>query len=245
MNTPPRPRIWYITAAASILIGVVPILLLERWWGVPRKLTVGFGVIAWVISVLVVKMPLYQVGTHRAVTRGADHRKVSIAHGFLSGFSELGIAAVFFLFVLDRLTLPQLIGFGAGAGMAEAVMLPFIRNPFKGSVLEEHAEETFTRAANDARVQWFSVLERVWATLLHVSSRGLVYVTVLTGNPVPAGMALAGFASVDGVAFYAHLQKWRFDEVPVLARIHVILGVVAAALTAAFLFFAPVVRTRI
>jgi hypothetical protein len=48
---PTRPTVWYMTGAASIAVGVVPIVILERWFGVPRKFTVGFGVIAWAVAV--------------------------------------------------------------------------------------------------------------------------------------------------------------------------------------------------
>lgn len=230
MSRSPRPSLWYFTAAASILVGVVPVILLERWWGVPRKITVGFGVLAWVAGVLLIKVPLHHLIIEPMVRRGSDHARVSILHGALSGCSELGAAALFFIFVLPRLTLPQLLGFGAGAGMVEAIMLPFIRNPLEGTVLERHAAETIERSSENAVVQWLSVLERVWATLLQVSSRALVYFSVVSGNPVPAVLALSGFAACDGLAYYAHLEKWPFDRASILVRIHMYLAGVAALL---------------
>ena len=159
---------------------------------------------------------------------------ISVIHGFLSALAELGVAAAFFVFVWHPSTMPQLIGFGAGAGMAEAVMLPFMTNPFKGSTLEPHSTDVFTRSAGAAVIQWLNVLERVWATLLHVSSRGLVYMTMTSASPLPAVIAVCGFASVDGMAYYGLLQKWRFDELRTLARVHACVGGVAAALTIAF-----------
>ena len=32
-----------------------------------------------------------------------------------------------------------------------------------------------------------------------------------------------GFSVVDGSAYYWHLKKWRFDSLPVLARVHAFL----------------------
>ncbi len=163
----------------------------------------------------------------------------SVILGVLSASAELGVAAAFFVFVWHPPTLSQLIGFGAGAGMAEAVMLPFIANPFKGSTLEAHSEGVFTRSAGVPLIQWLKVLERIWATLLHVSSRALVYLTIASANPVPAAVAFCGFACVDGMAYYGLLQKWRFDQGPTLVRVHAYVGVVAMALTAALVLCAP------
>ena len=123
--------------------------------------------------------------------------------------------------------------------MAEAVMMPFISNPFKGSALEAHTEEVFTRSANASLIQWLNVLERVWATLLQVSSRALVYLAIASANPVPAAVAICGFAGVDGMAYYGLLQKWRLDQGPTLLRVHASVGIVAIALTAAVVWFAP------
>jgi uncharacterized membrane protein YhfC len=122
-------------------------------------------------------------------------------------------------------------------------MLPFISNPFKGGTLGEHAEEVFRTSARDPGVQWLSVLERIWAMLLQVSTRGLVYLSIATRHPIPACIALAGFSVVDGSAYYWHLQKWRFDSVPVLARVHAFLGLIACMLTVAFLWWSDTFRS--
>jgi len=232
-----RPAIWYVTAVASIAVGILPIVVLEQWFGVPRKVTVGFGVLVWAVAVAA-KATIHHVVVDRAVRRGVDHRLASVMLGVLSAGAELGVAAAFFVFVWHPPTLAQLIGIGAGAGMAEAVMLPFMMNPFKGSTLEAHAADVFTRSATAPVIQWLKVLERIWATLLHVSSRALVYLTITGANPAPAAIAVSGFACVDGVAYYGLLQKWRFDELPTLARVHACTAGVALALTAAFALLA-------
>ena len=237
MTNRSRFAIRYVTALASIAVGIVPIVVLERWFGVPRKVTVGFGVLAWAVAVAA-KAIVHHLVVDRAVRRGVDHRTASVILGVLSAAAELGVAAPFFVFVWHPPTLPQLIGFGAGAGMAEAVMMPFMTNPFKGSTLEAHSTDVFTRSAGAALIQWLNVLERIWATLLHVSSRALVYFTITSANPVPACVAVCGFACVDGMAYYALLQKWRLDEWPTLARLHAYIGGVAMVLMAAFVLFA-------
>ena len=201
-----RPAIWYVTALASVAVGIIPIVVLERWFGVPRKVSVGFGVVAWAAAVAA-KALIHHLVVDRAVRRGTHHRTAAVILGVLSASAELGVAAAFFVLVWHPPTLWQLIGFGAGAGMAEAVMLPFIANPFKGSTLETHSEEVFTRSAGVPLIQWLKVAERIWATLLQVSSRALVYFTIASGNPAPAAIAICGFAYVDGMAYYGLLQK--------------------------------------
>ena len=116
-------------------------------------------------------------------------------------------------------------------------MLPFISNPFKGGALGEHADEVFRASATDLGVQCLSVLERMWAMLFQFSTRGLVYLSVAGHNPIPGCVALAGFSLTDGLAYYWHLQKWRFDSLAVLARVHACLGLIACILTAAFLWW--------
>ena len=232
-----KPAIWYVTGAASIAVGIAPIAVLERSFGVPRKVTVGFGVLAWAGAVAA-KAIIHQLVIDRAVRRGANHRLVSVLQGVLSAAAELGVAGAFFVYVWHPPTLPQLIGFGAGAGMVEAVILPFITNPFKGSTLEAHSTDVFVRSAGTTVIQWLKVLERVWATLLHVSSRALVYLTITSASPMPAVIAVCGFAAVDGMAYYGLLEKWRFDQARTLVRVHGCVAVVAATLTTALVLFA-------
>jgi hypothetical protein len=233
-----RPAIWYVTAVASVAVGIIPIVVLERWFGVPRKVTVGFGVVTWAAAVAA-KAIIHHLVVDRTVRRGTDHRTAAVILGVLSASAELGVAAAFFVLVWHPPTLAQLIGFGAGAGMAEAVMLPFIANPYTGSTLEAHSEEVFTRSAGVPLIQWLKVLERIWATLLQVSSRALVYFTIASANPAPAAIAIGAFACVDGMAYYGLLKKWRFDQGPTLLRVHAYVAAAAMALTGAAVLFAP------
>lgn len=236
-----RPWLWYVTTAASILVGVLPIWALERWFNVPRKITVGYGILAFVIGATLVKVPLHHFVVERFLRPRLSKPALSAIQGVISAFAELAVAAAFIAFVVPRLTWWQLVGFGVGAGATEAVMLPFLSNPFKGTSLEKHAEAVGRASAGTPSVQWLSVVERVWAMLLQVSTRGLVGLSVYSGNPLPAGIALAGFGAVDGSAYYWHLSKWRFDTLPVLARVHMILGFAAVLLMAAFLWWSGVI----
>lgn len=232
-----RPPLWYLTTAASIAVGVIPIWILESWFLVPRKIIVGYGFLAYIIGVTAIKLPLHHFIVERILRPRLSAAILAASQGVLSGVSELGAAAAFFVFVIPRLSWWQLVGFGVGAGAVEAIMLPFISNPFKGTTLEEHADRVFREAAADRSIQWLSVLERVWAMLLQVSTRGLVYFSVADRTLIPACVALAGFAIVDGTAYYWHLKKVRFDSVRVLARVHAYLAFMAVVLVCAFLLW--------
>ena len=84
-------------------------------------------------------------------------------------------------------------------------------------------------------MRWLGVLERAWAMLIQVSTRGMLYLTIVSGNPAPALVAIAGFTGVDATASYWLFKHWRFDSLPVLVRVHVFLAAAAGVLTAAFL----------
>jgi uncharacterized membrane protein YhfC len=232
-----RPPLWYFTTAATLAVGILPIWALESWFGVPRKIIVGYGFLAYIVGVTLIKMPLYHFIVERALRPRLSNPALAGTQGVLSAASELSAAAAFFVYVIPQPSYWQLVGFGVGAGAVEAIMLPFVSNPFKGGTLGEHAEGVFRASARAQGVQWLSVLERIWAMLLQVSTRGLVYLSVASHNPIPACIALAGFSVVDGSAYYWHLKKWRFDSLPILARVHAFLGLMACLMTAAFLWW--------
>ena len=233
----PKSEVPHAASIGSIIVGVAPIIVLANWWDVPLKITVGYGVLAWVAAVLL-KTAIHQLVIDRVVRQGASHRAVAAIQGLLSASTELGVAAVFFMYIWQPATMAELIGFGAGAGMAEAVILPSLKNPLKGTSLELHATEVLACTGGDSTIQWLSVLERVLATVLHIASRSLVYLTFLSSNPLPAVLAVGGFSCVDGVAYYGHLKKWRFDSVRTLASMYGYIGGIAAALTGIFVIFA-------
>lgn len=74
-------------------------------------------------------------------------------------------------------------------------MLPFTANPFKGTPLESHASRALDRSPSSGSTA-FNVLERILASLMHVASRGLIYVGVKTSDPLPVAPAVAAFAAI-------------------------------------------------
>jgi len=148
--------------------------------------------------------------------------------------SELGAALLFFFFVVPDMTLAQVIGFGTAAGAAEAVMLPFIGNPLKGTPLEEHSAELLERSSANKLIEWMSVVERMLAMFPHVAARGLLYISFATGNVIPGVLAVVGFASLDGHAYFAHLEKWPSDNIGVLAGLYRFIALVGVLQTVLF-----------
>jgi hypothetical protein len=152
-------------------------------------------------------------------------------------YRSLARPLLFFIFVIPDMTLAQLIGFGVAAGAVEAIMLPFIQNPLKGTPLEDHSSEVILRSSGNKLIPWMSVLERALAMFPHVAARGLVYITFVSGNIVPAVLAVLTFASIDGRGYFAHLEKWPFDDVRMLGRLYAELALVAISQTLLFAFF--------
>src|SRR5512132_1913236 len=97
-----RDRLWFFTAAASIAIGIIPIFILEAWFGVPRKISVGYGILAFVVGTAAVKLPPYHFLVERVLRQRLSNGPLAAVQGVLSAFSELGVAALFILFVVPR-----------------------------------------------------------------------------------------------------------------------------------------------
>ncbi len=223
----------HLPTAASIAVGILPIIVLILWFDVPRKI-IGKGALAYAVGTVGLKLPLYHLLVAKILTGRLSNKSLAFSQGVISAFSELGAALGFYLLVVPELTFAELIGFGVAAGSVEAIILPFIKNPLEGTPLEAHAEETIKKASESVAIQWLAVVERVFASLVHTATRGLTYLSYSTGNLIPIVLAIVGFGSIDGRAYYAHLEKWRFDDIQVLAGFYRFLGAVACTLVVLF-----------
>jgi hypothetical protein len=87
MASESRPVVWYVTAVASVGVGTIPIVILDRWFGVPRKGSGGFGVVAGQPplrprqSLMTLSSIEDHVVVDRAVRRGTDHRTAAVILG--------------------------------------------------------------------------------------------------------------------------------------------------------------------
>lgn len=216
-----------LPTVASIAVGLLPVVVLIQYFGVSRKLIIGWGVLAYVAGTTAIKMPLYHLFVVKVLHGRLSHLWLSVVQGLVSSISELTAALLFFVFVVPDLNLTQLLGFGVSAGAVEAIMLPFIQNPLKGTPVGEHASEVINKSSSSPLIAWMAVVERAIAFIPHVAARGLVYISLVTGNLIPALIAVLTFASIDGRAYYAHLEKWPFDQIRVLGRIYMNIAVIA------------------
>jgi hypothetical protein len=227
----------HLPSVVSILAGVLPIVILIQYFDVPRKLILGWGILSWIIGVAILKMPIYHLLVVKVLHERLSNKWLGITQGLVSAFSELGSAFIFFQFVLPVLSLPQLIGFGVAAGAVESIVLTFIGNPLTGTPLEKHTADMEQKVSSNLSMQWMGVIERVIAMVIHISSRGLIYVSMIKFSLIPGLIAILTFAAVDGRGYYALLEKWAFDDIRVLRKFYVFLAIIALVQISSFILF--------
>jgi hypothetical protein len=194
----------------------------------------GFGVM--------LKMILHAVVMKRLSKDALSTQKAALLNGLISGVTELGLAAIFFVY-LGELTLWQVIAFGTGIGAIEAWVVATTPNLLKGTVLEEGmntVEAAIKQLPATKRFWWeriAPIYERLCALLVHVGTRGLLYVTCRTLNPLPALLSLAAFILLDGVLAFKVLMQPTGDHVRRLRWFYLWFSVAAIALLLLFAFF--------
>lgn len=215
-------------------VSLVPavVILLQHPLGMRRS--VAFGALSWIAAVLV-KFVGFRLGTERLAAAGWSSAALGLTQGMLSSVCELGSAALFFWVGRLHYTLPSALGFGAGAAMVEAIVVLLI-DPMRGTSSGPHLEaERVLLRRDHPHLLWISILvERAEATAMHVLSRVLMILAMSSGSYVPAGVAVAGFAAVDGLAYYALRERWKWSEARVLWRFYGSCAVVVLALAVVF-----------
>lgn len=224
-----------IPSIISILAGILAISILILYFHVPRKLIIGWGVLSWVLGVAVIKVPIYHLLIVRFLHPRLSNKWLGLINGLVSAMAELGSALIFFYFVLpENLTLPQLIGFGLAAGAVESIILPFMGNPLAGTPVKEHTENISKKSQSDNRLNWMGLIERIIAYFFHIFSRGLVYISKVSGNILPLIIAVIAFASADGKGYYDLLEKRDFTDIKILGKFYFFLVIIAIILTLSF-----------
>jgi len=202
-----------------------------------------FGAGSWGFGAIL-KLVLYH-----GVIRNLRHDSTSILgvsalNGLVSGVTELGLALAFFAF-LPVLSLWDVVAFGVGIGTIEAHLVTTSSNPLKGTALEKSAvelEATVARQSGGRRFVYGYVLpftERRIAAVIHVGTRGLVYVAYHSTNSLPFVIALAAFLFADGIIGYRLIHQGRLSELRVLNMTYVALSVIAVLVLAGFLLYWP------
>lgn|GEM_PF-1630073 len=165
-------------------------------------------------------------------------------NGLVSGITELGFALVFFAF-LPVLTFWEVVAFGVGIGTIEAFVGATTANPLKGTALEKSADELEAmvgRLSGGPRLVYGYILpfsERVIAAVIHIGTRGLVYVAYHSANPLPLVMALAAFFLADGIIGYRLIHQGRLCDLRALNKTYAGLSAIAVIVLAGFLLYWP------
>jgi hypothetical protein len=207
-------------AVAGLLIAVAPAMYLLHAMDVPRRIIIGFGVLCWVAGVLV-KWVVYQLVIVKYLHARWPAAGLAITQGMLSATTELGAAVGFFL-MLPHLTLVQAVGIGAGAAFVEGILAATVR-PSHGTPYGEHVSEQ-VKTSSVSTLVFLNISDRLVATVVQVCSRTLVFLSVQSGNPLPGLLAFATFAAIDGYAYYALIQQWKFSRIATAARLYGVLA---------------------
>jgi hypothetical protein len=228
-------RVFSVTVLLPFAAGIA---YLHYAKGVPFKCFI-YGSGSWGFG-CVLKLALYQ-GVVRRLRHDPSHiMGTSALNGLVSGVTELGLALVFFAF-LPVLSFWEVVAFGVGIGTIEAFVVGTTSNPLKGTALEKSADElaaTVARLSGGRHFVYGYLLpftERLIAAVIHVGTRGLVYVGYLSSNPWPFLMAMAAFFLADGIIGYRLIHQERLSELRVLNRTYVGLSIIAVLVLAAFL----------
>ncbi len=213
---------------AALIVGIAPAVYLIYAKGVSAKIVIGWGVIAWVAGVM------FKWGVYRTLVVRTLHQRLrpvwlAVAQGVLSSVSELGAALAVMAYALPRLTPLEMVGFGAGAAYVEGILVALIPNPHVGGPHGEHVEQqaAILRKKKGLGYWWLPVADRAVADVVQICTRGLVYVSLLTSNPLPASFAVLTFAAIDGFAYYALVNRWEFAHARVGLKLYGTLAAVA------------------
>jgi hypothetical protein len=99
-----------------------------------------------------------------------------------------------------------------------------------------------TRLSGGRRLAYAYILpfiERLVIAVIHVGTRGLVYVGYRSSNPFSVLMALAAFFFADGIIGYRLMYEGRLIDLRVVSRVYAGLSAIAVLVLAAFLLTWP------
>jgi hypothetical protein len=222
----PIPRRWgLISLIALLALALAPCIVLTVKAGAHTWVHFFWGAGTWGIAVAIKRT------LARWLNRALDQKAGQIFHaasqGLLSSLLELGAAALY-LWRLDSADLFTVLAFGAGAGSAEVVYVLAAGSLAKPDPQKEVAWAR--NAWNSFCVRYQVPIERLFAVIGHIGSRGLVYVG-LHGSAAEAilwlSVALLFFTAVDGVATYGHVRNWDWSEPATCRRAHGFFAVIS------------------
>ncbi len=204
----------YLLKAVLLFIALIPLIYFNQIRSVPLKVF-ALGTGSWGLG-LIFKILSHQLVVVRLQNKGLPKLLYSSINGFLSGFFELLAAYLIILLMKEKLAFDfnAIISFGLAIGSLEILIVVFNKNNnlFEGTALENSSKKTMEYFRNSTGIEYFilnfvlTIYERILALFLHISTRGLVFITIFTGNILPIGFALLVFTITDGpLVFYYHV----------------------------------------
>lgn len=193
-----------------ILIAIVPVLYLNRVEQVPLKAFI-LGTGSWGIGTIL-KMIAHQLVVVRMNARKSPAIFISLMNGFISGLFELSASLGVILLIQHKFAFDYkaIISFGLAIGSFESIIVATHSsdNLLKGTALEESTvkiSRSLEKIQGMKQVTYcylLPVLERILATFIHISTRGLIFVSLFRKTPFPMIIALLVFIIADGVLGY-------------------------------------------
>ncbi len=163
-----------------------------------------FGTGSWGIG-LIFKMIVNQIFMKRIKSQ----LMVSLTNGFFSGFFELSASFILILLVKDKISfdLNSIISFGLAIGSFECLLVAFSKGNdlLKGTFLEEESKKLCNYLSQLIGLKYYSynvmlpAIERIIATIIHVSTRGFLFISLFSGNYIFLAIALLVFIIADGL----------------------------------------------
>ncbi|MHB2147887.1 hypothetical protein ACX8XP_02400 [Calditrichota bacterium LG25] len=204
----------YLAKIILLFLAIIPLLYFNQVRGVPFKVFL-LGTGSWGIG-LIFKMLSHQLIVVRLKNKNLPKLVYSAFNGLLSGFFELSAAYLIITLMKEKFAFDfnAIISFGLAIGSLETIIVVFSKDNdlFKGTALEKESEKLVEYVKNLQAVDYYTfnflypIIERVLATFLHISTRGLVFLTIITGSIYPIIIALIVFIIADGLlGFYYYI----------------------------------------
>ncbi|MCU7503001.1 MAG: hypothetical protein HF314_08000 [Ignavibacteria bacterium] len=205
----------YLQKTILILIATLPLLYFNQIKNVPLKAFIlgagswGFGCIFKILAHQIVIVPLHKKNISLFFS--------AFLNGLLSGIFELLAAYIIILLMKDKFAFDfnAIISFGLAIGAFEifVVIQSNANNLLKGTSLEKSFDKLIESLENMQGIDnyifnvLFPVIERIVVTFIHISTRGLIFVTIIAGSIIPALIALGVFIIADGLGYYYHISE--------------------------------------
>jgi len=233
---------------------LLPLVYFNRILHVPFTIFI-LGTGSWGIG-LIFKIPAHQLVVVPLQNKTESSLTVSALNGLLSGIFELGAALLIILLMKNKVIFDfnAVIAFGLVIGSFEMLLIVFSKDNdlLKGTALEKPSEQLTSFLGRLEGLRYFvfnglfPLAERILATLLHIATRGMVFVTLLSGNIFPFILALLVFLLADGLLTYFYYITGRLAGLKGLGELFLYLFILTAVSFVSFLYLiAPYKETAL